>query len=160
MNSLFRCRLLFVVISSLAVGYIVHDLASAMALRFRPIPADGTSTVGAVFAAGSGGGSRASARSNYLWKCATCHGDRGRGDGWTAWLFRLKAGDFTNPSSTQALSDDSLFQIIKHGGASLGKPGMPSWGHELTDQEIRELVIYIRSLAPPPKQPQPRGSAH
>ncbi len=159
MNSLLRCRLFFVVISSLAAGYILHGLPSAIALRFRPTPADRTPTVHAVFAAGAGGGSRASARSAYELKCATCHGVSGRGDGWTAWLFRLKVGDFTNPSSIQALPDDYLFQIIKHGGASLGKPGMPSWGQELTDREIRELVVYIRSLAPPPAPSKPTGAA-
>src|SRR3990172_3692348 len=56
MDSLLRCRLFFVVISSLAAGYILHGLPSGIAFRFRPTPADWTPTVDAVFAAGAGGG--------------------------------------------------------------------------------------------------------
>jgi hypothetical protein len=57
--------------------------------------------------------------------------------------------DLTDAAYMHTLTDDYLFQIIKHGGSSLGKPGMPSWGQELDDREIRDLVLHIRSLAPP-----------
>lgn len=66
--------------------------------------------------------------------------------------------DLTDPAYMRTLPDDYLFQIIKQGGASLGKPGMPSWGLELTDQEIRDLGAYIRSLAGPPQRPQSTGT--
>ena len=66
--------------------------------------------------------------------------------------------DLTDPAYLQTLPDDYLFQIIKQGGASLGKPGMPSWGQELTDQEIRDLAAYVRSLAQAPQQPQSTGA--
>jgi len=49
----------------------------------------------------------------------------------------------------RALSDDFLFQIIKHGGSSFGKPGMPSFGFHLTDEEIRSLVAYVRTFSAP-----------
>jgi cytochrome c oxidase cbb3-type subunit III len=157
MNSLSRWWWLFMATASLAAGCILNDLASSIALLLRHLPA-GTPTPEVVFAAGAGGGGRATARSNYLSKCATCHGAGGKGDGWTAWLFRLKMGDLTNFSNMQALSDDYIFLIIKQGGANLGKPGMPSWGQELTDQEIRDLTAYIRSLARPPHQQQSTGT--
>jgi len=67
--------------------------------------------------------------------------------------------DLTDAAYVRTLSDDYLFQIIKQGGASLGKPGMPSWGQELTDQEIRDLAAYIRGLVRPPQQPQSTGAA-
>ena len=68
--------------------------------------------------------------------------------------------DMSDPARMRTLSDDYIFQIIKQGGASLGKPGMPSWSQELTDQEIRDLVVYIRSLVRPPEQPQSTGAGH
>jgi mono/diheme cytochrome c family protein len=45
------------------------------------------------------------------------------------------------------LSDDYLFILIKNGGATLGKPGMPAFGYHLSDGEIRELVRYLRTLS-------------
>jgi len=63
--------------------------------------------------------------------------------------------DLTDAAYMQTLRDDYIFQIIKHGGASLGKPGMPSWGQELDDREIRDLVVHIRSLAPSSQRPPP-----
>ncbi len=83
----------------------------------------------------------------YRAHCATCHGVSGRGDSWRARLLFLRPGDLTDPKAMRALPDDFLFQIIKHGGSSFGKPGMPSFGFHLTDEEIRALVTYVRALA-------------
>ena len=160
LNGLPRCRWLVVVIALLATRCLLSLLASARVSTPRPGTVSATPTAGVVLAAGSGGGGRGTAQSNYRSKCASCHGDSGKGDGWTAWLFRLKMQDMTDPARMRILPDDYIFQIIKQGGASLGKPGMPSWGQEVTDQEIRDLVVYIRSLARPPEQPQSTGAGH
>jgi len=114
---------------------------------------------GVVLAAGAGSGRRGTAQSNYGSLCASCHGPGGKGDGWRAWVFRLKMRDLTDPAYVQTLSDEYLFQIIKLGGATLGKPGMPSWGQELTDREIRDLIVYIRTLVPPSRSSQSPGAA-
>jgi mono/diheme cytochrome c family protein len=45
-----------------------------------------------------------------------------------------------------ALSDQYVFDLIKHGGATIGKPGMPAFGFYLKDDEIQELVTYVRTL--------------
>jgi mono/diheme cytochrome c family protein len=99
------------------------------------------------------------AAANYRVHCAACHGIGGRGDGWRARVSRLRMEDLTDSASMTALPDEYLFQVIKHGGANLGKPGMPSWGQALTDEEIRDLVAYIRALAPPVRQPESSGAA-
>ncbi len=83
----------------------------------------------------------------YRAHCATCHGASGRGNAWRARLLFLHPGNLTDSKAMQTLSDDFLFQIIKHGGANFGKPGMPSFGFHLTDEEIRALVTYMRTLA-------------
>jgi len=158
MCSLSRCRWFFVAIALLAAGYVLGHLTSTRAPLIRPVSAILTSASDVVLAAGAGGVGRGTAQSNYQSQCASCHGSNGKGDGWTAWLFRLKMRDLTDAAYMRTLADDYLFQIIKQGGANLGKPGMPSWGQDLTDREIRDLVIYIRSLALPPP-PRPAGAA-
>ena len=158
MSRLSRCGWFFVAFALLAVGYVLGHLTSTRAPLIRPVSARLPPTSLGVLAEGAGGGSRGTAQSNYQSQCASCHGSKGKGDGWTAWLFRLKMRDLSDAAYMRTLPDDYLFQIIKQGGANLGKPGMPSWGQELTDREIRDLVIYIRSLALPPT-PGPAGAA-
>jgi len=97
----------------------------------------------------------ASGRSHYDAKCASCHGASGKGDGWRARLSWLKLPDFSDSASMQARTDDYLFRLTKQGG----KSGMPSFGLELTDLEIKDLVVHIRSFAKAPEPPKPVGTA-
>ena len=84
----------------------------------------------------------------YLGYCAECHGADGRGS-WRALLFMLRPGDLADPSTMAGRSDAYLLDLIKRGGAAIGKPGMPAFGYHLTDEEIRELVRYVRALSAP-----------
>ncbi len=77
--------------------------------------------------------------------CATCHGADGRGGSWRARLLLLQPGNLADPRAT-ALPEAYLADIIRHGGATFGKPGMPSFGFALSDAEIRALVVYLRAL--------------
>ncbi len=81
----------------------------------------------------------------YLGQCATCHGANGRGS-WRATLFLMRPGNLADPRATEALSDEYLFTLIKHGGATIGKPGMPAFGFHLSDEEIREVMRYVREM--------------
>jgi mono/diheme cytochrome c family protein len=81
----------------------------------------------------------------FLGLCAECHGADGRGS-WRATLFLIRPGDLTDPSQMRGDSDEFLASIIKNGGAPIGRPGMPAFGTALSDEEIRELVTYIRAL--------------
>ena len=159
MANLSGCRWLLALIAVLAAGLLVVHLVFLTQLAVQPAPVASTHTASVVFAAGVGSTASRSGPSNYQSHCASCHGTGGKGDGWTAWLYRLKMRDLTDAAYVQALPDDYIFQVIKHGGASLGKPGMPSWSQELDDREIRDLVVHIRSLSAPPQQPQPTGSS-
>jgi mono/diheme cytochrome c family protein len=78
--------------------------------------------------------------------CATCHGTDGRGS-WRAALFLIRPGDVADGARLGSRSDQYLFDIIKHGGAPIGRPGMPAFGAGLSDDEIRELVAYVRGLS-------------
>ena len=81
----------------------------------------------------------------------------GRGDSWRARLLFLRPGDLTDPKAMGAFSDEALFQLIKHGGSSFGKPGMPSFGFHLSDEEILALVTYLRPLAVPSADGRPQS---
>jgi len=83
----------------------------------------------------------------YLGLCATCHGVDGRGS-WRAALFLIRPGNLADENIVHR-SDEYLFDIIKHGGSPIGRPGMPGFGATLSDAEIKELVRYVRGLARP-----------
>jgi mono/diheme cytochrome c family protein len=81
----------------------------------------------------------------YYAYCVQCHGVDGRGS-WRASLFLLRPGDLSDPR-VAAQSDQYLFDIIKNGGATIGRPGMPAFGAQLPDKDIALLVAYLRTLA-------------
>lgn len=78
--------------------------------------------------------------------CAECHGVDGRGS-WRAALFLVRAGDLTNAPRMASLSDAYLFDLIKHGGAPFGRPGMPESGARLRDDDIALLARHVRTLS-------------
>jgi mono/diheme cytochrome c family protein len=77
--------------------------------------------------------------------CASCHGVDGRGS-WRAALFLVRPGDLTSPD-VAARSEEYLFDLIKHGGAPFGRPGMPGFGATLSDDDIRLLVRDVKRFA-------------
>ena len=105
-------------------------LGSLVAVLFLPYPVPRTATT---------------AQRLYLSSCATCHGARGDGS-WRATIFLMRPGDLTDARTMDPLGDEYLFTLIKHGGATLGKPGMPAFGYHLSDEEIRDLMRYLRTL--------------
>jgi mono/diheme cytochrome c family protein len=82
----------------------------------------------------------------YLGLCATCHGADGRGS-WRAALFLVRPGRLSDAAVIDARSDQYLFDLIKSGGAPIGRPGMPAFGSTLTDDDIRAIVGYVRRLS-------------
>jgi mono/diheme cytochrome c family protein len=81
----------------------------------------------------------------YIVYCAHCHGEDGRGS-WRAALFLIRPGNLTDRARMAQHSDQYLFDIIKHGGAPIGRPGMPGFEH-LSDEDLAALVRYVRTLA-------------
>src|SRR5215470_8374039 len=79
----------------------------------------------------------------YYAYCIECHGVDGRGS-WRAALFLLKPGDL--PQRSRGETDRYLLDIVKQGGAPIGRPGMPAFGYHMSDADIEALVAYIRTL--------------
>ena len=78
------------------------------------------------------------AAATYKAKCSGCHGMDGKGS--TPAGKAVGANDFASPE-IQKMSDSDLAGII-----STGKNKMPAYAKTLKDQEIKDLVAYIRGL--------------
>jgi len=88
----------------------------------------------------------------YMTYCSSCHGDKGRGDGAAGKALPVKPADHTDGKVMNSFSDDFLMAIISKGGAAVGKSSfMPAWGGVLKDNQLQDLLAYLRSLANPPK---------
>lgn len=98
-----------------------------------------------------GAGDAARGRPLYVTYCASCHGPAGAGNGPLAASLDPKPVDHTDGHYMNELSDAHLFTVIQQGGPAVGKsPLMAAWGGTLDDQQIRDVIAYVRSLAVPP----------
>ena len=86
--------------------------------------------------------SQAHAKMMFGIDCAMCHGDNGNGKGDLVADMHLSMKDLTDPDSLKGMSDGELFYLIKN-----GKGKMPSEGDRAKDNDIWNLVIYVRSLS-------------
>ncbi len=80
----------------------------------------------------------------YRMHCLQCHGELGDGKGPEVGTLIVPPRDFHTPEST-AKNEYELRSIIIWG---LVFSDMHNWGFRLTPQEIRDLISYIRQLAP------------
>jgi len=91
-------------------------------------------------------------KADYQIYCASCHGETGAGDGPVAQALNPKPARHSDGAYMNPLTNDYLFKVIKFGGASVGKsPMMAPLG--LSDQQIHNVIAFVRSLAEPPYQP-------
>jgi mono/diheme cytochrome c family protein len=86
----------------------------------------------------------ADAKENYDTLCAKCHGAEGKGD--TKMGAKLGCKDFTDAKVQADMKDDAAIKGIKEGlksddGKTLMKPF-----DQLSDDEIKALVAYVRGL--------------
>lgn len=86
-------------------------------------------------------------RNVYLAYCATCHGEKGAGDGFNAFNLDPHPRDLGDPAFQKKKSDADLADVIRRGGAGVGLSSlMPPWGHTLNDRQVEDVVLYVRSL--------------
>jgi mono/diheme cytochrome c family protein len=77
--------------------------------------------------------------------CSGCHGEDGRGEAKT---FRPSVGNLAVKELMEQVSDEYLFTVIQKGGAAVGKnAAMPAWSAQLGDDDIRDIVAFVRTLA-------------
>ncbi len=88
----------------------------------------------------------------YIKRCLQCHGDEGDGLGpaadrlnppprdFTLGLYKIKSSAF----DADLVNDDDLFRMVRD-----GMPGtaMPGWGDMLSEQDMWDVITYIKSFA-------------
>jgi mono/diheme cytochrome c family protein len=81
--------------------------------------------------------------------CVTCHGYNADGNGRAARLYNPKPANLRMSDK-----NDAYFGlIIRMGGEAMGRSQfMPPWGAELTDEQMKDLVSYLRSINMRPKE--------
>ncbi|MEE2897011.1 MAG: cytochrome c [Gemmatimonadota bacterium] len=88
------------------------------------------------------------ARADYALYCASCHGERGEGDGPLSAVLDPRPATLADPALAARRSDAYLYQIIEQGGAALGRSEqMAAWGETLSPEQLANLVAFIRQLA-------------
>lgn len=74
--------------------------------------------------------------------CVTCHGTGGKGDGPAGKILNPPPQNFTVPKAMSSFTGDQLKEIIKN-----GKGQMPSWSATLKEEDITNVLYYIRHFA-------------
>jgi len=75
--------------------------------------------------------------------CVTCHGFNADGNGRAARLYNPRPANLRMSDKNDAY----MGLIIRLGGEAMGRsPFMPPWGAELTDEQMGDLVTYLRAI--------------
>jgi mono/diheme cytochrome c family protein len=92
-----------------------------------------------------------SARANkiYARDCVMCHGDNGNGQTDMARDMALNLKDWTDPKALAGKQDHDLFLVIRHGKDKM----LPEDRDRASDDEVRSLILYIRSFSKPQTPP-------
>lgn len=82
-----------------------------------------------------------SGRQRYVFDCRQCHGNTGKGDGDMSHAGGVPS-DFTDDVWQHGESDGEIFLVIRDGVTA----DMQGYGDRLSDEDIWNLVNYIKSL--------------
>lgn len=96
----------------------------------------------------------AAGKAKYDTFCLSCHGPEGKGDGPVGAALNPKPRDFSTgdfkfdaDKDGTAGTDADLKLVIKNGAAAYGgSPMMAPWGATLSEQDLENLVAFVRSL--------------
>jgi mono/diheme cytochrome c family protein len=82
----------------------------------------------------------------YAQHCVVCHGVHGKGNGPSGKKLDPKPTDFT----TAVPNDEEWFKATKLGTKAIGKSNnMEAYGAKLTDQQIRDVLAYVKTFKQP-----------
>jgi len=95
--------------------------------------------------------------------CGACHGAEGRGESKLSTRLEVPAADLADCKISSAEPEDRWLAIVRDGGASVGlSMDMPAYGEHASEDDLRAIVRYTRSLCGDPRWPPgelnfPRG---
>jgi len=102
-------------------------------------------TAGLVLLAGATLGLAAPAAENWENHCTKCHGEDGKGQ--TKVGKKLKLKDYTDAKVQAEMKDEDMIKATAEGILdAAGKEKMKGYKDELTADEIKDLVAYIRKF--------------
>ncbi|HLP31794.1 MAG TPA: cytochrome c, partial [Geothrix sp.] len=82
-------------------------------------------------------------------RCAGCHGKKGDGKGANSLDILPRPRNLRNAAFVNSVDDRRLFESIQYG---VQGTAMPSWiDYGLTNNDVGDLVNFIRSINPTPK---------
>lgn len=90
----------------------------------------------------AGQGNAKDGKAHYERYCAVCHGQRGLGNGPMAKATTPPASKLTT-RDVRKKSDAQILEAIANGVGSV----MPAWRGVLDDQQLLDVVAYVRSLS-------------
>lgn len=118
-------------------------LAAVLAGLLAAAPAFAQSTQGALLPKDSVEAATFRGGLVYANYCVTCHGVTADGNGRAARLYDPRPANLR----TSDKNDAYIALIVRRGGEALGRSGkMPPWGEELTDEQVSDLVAFVRSV--------------
>jgi len=75
--------------------------------------------------------------------CVACHGSYGDGKGKAIRNLGVSPGNLRTTNSPDA----TIERIVRKGGAGVGRSAfMPPWEEELTEQQIKDVLAYLRTI--------------
>jgi len=81
-------------------------------------------------------------------KCASCHGDAGKGDGPVGQKLKDKPSDWTaGGGGLKGMDDQKIFDAILKGGAAVAKSRAMPASPKLSEADVWNTVAYVKSLA-------------
>ncbi len=101
-------------------------------------------TLGAALALGASLSHAAPAAENWENSCAKCHGADGKGQTKVGKKLNLK--DYTDAKVQAEMKDEEMTKAISAGVFADGKEKMKAFKDELSADEIKDLVAYVRKF--------------
>jgi mono/diheme cytochrome c family protein len=90
----------------------------------------------------------AAGKKAYTTYCSSCHGADGAANSPTAMALNPKPRALTDKKWQASVDDAHITKVIKEGGAAVGLSAtMAPWGGVLSDEDIKNVVAYVRSFA-------------
>lgn len=85
----------------------------------------------------------------YQERCVLCHGSKGHGWDWNKKALQPPVPVPNLADVLPRRSDDYLMKVIGDGGEAVGLTRfMPAFGFNMSKQELKDVVAYLRSLQP------------
>ncbi len=86
------------------------------------------------------------AKENYTAHCKSCHGAEGKGD--TKFGQKFECKDYSDPKVQAKIKDEEILKAMKEGVKKGERKVMQPYTDKLTEDEMKDLVKYWRTLAP------------